>query len=234
MKPHHIIIIMVVASFYSCNKRSEKGHFDKRTTYEFDSVAGIYHVKNYTANGKLASVGSINNDSLKTGIWFYYSNDTLTVKEYFVVNGKEYINATWALDENRDTILSKSNIYNLLFEKDTVRLNEPLRFVFIKKIPEDSELIGYLSEGYENMVHSDFTNLSKIELDSFPSEKQDFNILGVPHKKINLWKWFKKSGEKEIRGFVVSKNSLGSKLDTTYFERKNLIVLDSVNIDINR
>jgi antitoxin component YwqK of YwqJK toxin-antitoxin module len=158
-----------------------------------DSIRQVYFYK----SGIKKKEGYINEDGIAIGKWqFYDDKQSLAyVKEFKKVNGKEYLNQVWSVNENKDTLYYKSHFFNLYTSRDTLLLNEPFKAIIRVDIPlfkeEKSSVYVLMPKGKKNF-NKDFSNERKIELDTFYSLSKD----------LKNQKWFK--DEKEKYPFIVA------------------------------
>ncbi len=145
-----------------------------------------------------------------------------SIVEYIKIDGDEYANQIWLINESNDTI--GGNYFNS-YIKDTIKLGEitRLRFVLTKPtIDWNSEMFVLLPYD-DDELNSDFSNLREIKLDTFHSLKND----GIPHPELNGLDFplnhitefgldFANSGKKRIRGIVVER---GEKYNQKYERR---------------
>ncbi len=197
-------------SFYYYKIPIERIQF-KRCWLKKDSIKQIEFYK----NGSLKKESIVNSDFFKIGKWkFYDENENLDFsREYLLVNGKHYLNQTWNIDKNKDTVFKGSNFIEIQVAKDTILLGSPLQAVAYLKAElfkgKSSEILVCLPHGERNNFNTDFSNLSKIKLDTFYNLQHDLlnknkfdDNFSKPYTVV-FGKWFKKStGLKKIRGFV--------------------------------
>ncbi len=164
----------------------------------------------------------------KFGKWkLYHEEGWLNqIVEHFIVSDKEYLNQSWKLNEKGDTI--QGNYFKLQISKDTVSVNEPIKFLFYLKKPMlsyDSDIAVCIPKGKLSDLKEDFSNINMIKLDTFPSIKNEKIIDN--YKEYNLYVSFglefDTSGEKHLRGFIIENHKneeLDKNKDFDMLERK--------------
>jgi len=146
----------------------------------------------------------------KIGKWLYYNYNGKLEKgfEYIILNGQQYTNQGWYIDNNNDTILAKSNFYRVSVEKKNLKLLEPTKIKIFYKPLSKNAVSGFLLSK-EKSMKDDYSNLDEHKLDTiyFVDNKLEFSI------------GFKDEGNKNIGGYILEVNT-----DTTpkgvYSERK--------------
>jgi hypothetical protein len=145
-----------------------------------------------------------------------------SIVEHLTMDGIEFANQIWLVNQSNDTV---GGNYYIPFIKDTTILGEVTRLRFTLFEPS----ISYNSDMYvlvpieDDKLKKDFSNLFEIELDTFPSLKND----GIPHPELSNLDWplnhiaefgFKYStvGKKRVRGVIVERG----KLDDKGYERR--------------
>lgn len=171
-----------------------------------------------------------NNDSMnvdRIGIWRFSGLNKIyedSLVEYLNVFGESYVNQVWVRNKNKDTLQNYGNHFDLqIYDKenqnDTTLLGHITRLKFVLEKPT----YGYDSDIYivlpynDDELENDFSNLTNIERDTFPSLKND----GIPRSDVpgyirtNLFVEFgleySKPGEKRVRGVLVETASKSSK-----------------------
>ncbi len=207
----------------------------------------------YHINGSIKSKGRIDDNGIRLGNWNFYDNEAKleSIKEFVNIKDKEYLNQNWVLNKEGDTIFEKSKIVEILLNKDTISLNEPVRAVAYLRSNlfkgKNSRLKLVLSEGYESLFDENFNNEDKILKDTFYDVEQDTLNAQYFEDELNrqylvaFGKWFKTPGNKVIRGIAVEYygyyegkekkhkdiSLIPFKANKTYFE-KPIYVKDSI------
>lgn len=191
----------------------------------FDSVYYFYD------DGVLFKKGKQFKEKQKIGNWELYDRESnlREIREWFTIEGKSRVNRVWHLNKKgdtlawrredsiykqkeffNDTLYFRHTIYDdILFNKDTIELNEPLRAMVevwspsIRNHPANTRVI--LSRQEENFNY-DFSNEKEIKLDTFYDLTIDIeNQKWFPDSDFNhivvFGRWFDMPGEKIIRGY---------------------------------
>lgn len=235
----------------------------KKTVHlaDFDSVYYFYD------NGILFKKGKQYKENQKFGNWELYDRDSdlREVREWFTLNGKSKANRAWNLNKKGDTIAwryqdsiykqtefindtipFRNTIYDIIyFNKDTIKLNEPIRgFVEIgSSVIRDhpSNLRAFIAKDSTNYDFSNekevkFAKFNDLTIDSinqkWAGEGTDFSKLAFIGLRYNS------IGEKTLRGYYQEYaigpfiDEDGLKVDSIighkiYFEKK-LYVKDSM------
>jgi hypothetical protein len=169
--------------------------------------------KKFDTLGNIISSGRLDSELIKVGKWNFFSKGKIVAtKEYINIKGEEYLNQSWHLNERGDTI-STGTHFEILFSKDTIDVDQPLRAVTFLDNPlfegDKSEIFVCIPADSVNL-NKDFSNLSEIKLDTFYNLSKDkINQKWLKGENINLTavfgKWFKTSGKKQIRGVIVER-----------------------------
>jgi len=230
----------------------------------FDSVYYFYN------NGLLFKKGKQYKDNQKFGIWELYDkeSDLREIREWFTINGKSRPNRVWHLNKKGDTIAwrEQDSIYNqaefindtthfrntvydiVYFNRDTIKLNEPIRgYVEIgTRVLRDYpnyQVRAFIATEDKNYNY-DFSNKKEVELDTFYDLTIDkYNQKWFEGVKFNqlvaIGQWFDSIGDKTIRGYYqqysygpFEEKENGEKMDSvigykTFFEKK-IYVKDSI------
>lgn len=216
--------IKVDSSIYFYQKLADKIKFIRYWIND-----SIVKETRFDTSGNIICSGNLDSKLIRVGKWDFFSNGKVIVtKEYKNINGEQYLNQSWHLNKRGDTI-STGTHFELLFAKDTITFNEPLRAVAFLDNPlfekSKSEILVYLPADSVNF-NKDFSNFSDIKLDTFYSLAIDkINQKWLKDEDINLTavfgKWFKTPGEKSVRGIIVEreKDSI-IKEHQMYFDKK--------------
>ena len=180
--------------YYNNEKKLDSSHF----YYPTGELKQIVHDNqednpNFTIlynsdNYKIAE-GNILKDNLdsRIGKWHLYNrNEPDSIIEYINVNNKSYVNQIWALDKKlKDTVLNKSNFFEIIYLKDTAVINDIYRIRFYMAAPfynSNSDLEVVLPKDV-NELKEDFSNFRNIKRDTFPSLKNDgFSNANIPEE----------------------------------------------------
>ncbi|WP_157614279.1 toxin-antitoxin system YwqK family antitoxin [Pseudotamlana agarivorans] len=216
----------------------------KNTTTNFDGLKKYYY-----PNGILKSQGMTFETNQPIGIWNYYDTTGVLNRkaEYIKIKGKSYINQDWFFNNNGDTLKNKGTHFKIVFEKDTIKLNEPIKAkidlispIFKNKY---SNIFIVVPKDYSINFNEDFSNLSEVNLDTtfnLNLEKEMKNSLGLTTdfgKSAVFGRYFNSIGKKKFRGILVeyfSQDSITSdSIKLNYFENKkyfekDIMVLDSI------
>tara|TARA_R110000796_G_scaffold24221_1_gene69180 strand:- start:968 stop:1651 length:684 start_codon:yes stop_codon:yes gene_type:complete len=226
--------------FFLCCKNDTKN-----TTDNFDGLKKYYY-----PNGILKSQGRTFENNQPIGIWNYYDSTGILNRkaEYIKINGKSYINQDWFFNKNGDTLKNKGTHFKIVFEKDTIRLNEPIKAKIDLITPlfknKNSNILVIVPKDYSTNFNEDFSNINKVSLDTtfnLNLEKEMKNALGLTTdfgKSAAFGRYFNSSGKKKFRGILVEyfyKDSIISDSikvnrfeNKKYFE-KDIFVMDNIN-----
>lgn len=185
----------------------------------------VNYQKDFFDNGELMREGSLLRDGFRICKWSLYSptNYKYEVIEYFNIRGESYINQSWKLNKNGDT-LSGGNHFTLIRKKDTVTINEPNRFHFFldQKALNNSELVVCVPK-LGTYVKSDFSNESDVAWDTINNMARSFKN----HPTYRDWKYdvlFEiiptKIGNDTLKGFLLEKEVLSGNDSIDFITRK--------------
>lgn len=196
----------------------------------------------YYSNGSLKSKGLTRKDGKPIGLWEYYDEqgNIERIAEYIEVQNKSFLNQDWVINNEGDTINSKSCYYNLLLEKDTISLNEPIKAKIDMTAPffkgKYSETYVIIPKDYSVNFNKDFSNIEQVDLDTIynlefnPELKEKLELTTNWGKTVIFGRYFETPGPKKLRGILVEFNIKDSILpDSTrlnywthkkYFERE--------------
>jgi len=193
--------------------------------------------KKFSKTGQLIGQGETKNNDLnfRIGSWKFSNGQNDSIVEYIAYNKKPYVNQFWTVSSKGDTLNSKSNYYRLIIS-DTVVLGEVARMRFFLRAPyygEDSE-VEVLLPFYDEDLNTDFSNINEIEVDRFPSLKND----GIPHpeiprgapidKIVEFGLTFDEIGEYKLRGSFVEyyfKNDSSQRIERQLFFNDKIYVV---------
>jgi len=240
----------------------------KKTIHKigFDSIYYYYN------NGSLFKKGKQFKQNQKFGIWELYDPDSKLreIREWFTIKGKSRVNRVWHLNKNGDTLAlrHKDSIYKqteflndttyyrntvydvIFFNRDTIKLNEPIRGYIeigsriLSNYP-NNHVRAYIAKE-KNNYNFDFSNERQVKLDTF----YDLTIdkvnqkwfKGAKHNQlVVIGKWFDSIGDKTIRGYYEqysynlpfkkekSEYSIDSVIGYKTFFEKKVYVKDSID-----
>ncbi|PKQ44780.1 hypothetical protein CSW08_11735 [Confluentibacter flavum] len=217
----------------------------KNSTDNFDGLK-----KYYFPNGILKSQGMTFENNQPIGIWNYYDSTGIlnSTVEYIKINGKSYINQDWVFDKNGDTLKNKGSHFKIVFEKDTIRLNEPIRAKIDLTTPlfknKNSNIFVVVPKDYSINFNEDFSNLKEVNLDTtfnLNLENEMKNSIGLTTdfgKTAIFGRYFNSIGKKKLRGILVEyfyQDSITSdSIKLNYFENKryfekDILVIENMN-----
>ena len=140
-----------------------------------------------------------------------------SIVEYIKIDGKEYVNQIWLVNENKDTI---GGNYFKLNINDTTSLGEitRLKFALIEPSISNESDIFILLPQEDKKLANDFSNIFEIELDTLRSLKND----GIPHPELSdlnlplnhiteVGIEYKRPGEKRVRGVIIERGKVRGK-----------------------
>ncbi|WP_375587448.1 hypothetical protein [Flagellimonas aurea] len=229
---------------------------------EFDSI--IY----YYDNGNIFKKGKRDLNSQLLGKWDLFDRDgnKREIREFVVWNGKAQLNRTWFLNRSgdtlawreedevfkqqefiHDTLAVRYTTFNVFkFNKDTIKLNEPIRgvaYCYSPMLEEYNSEIRVIVDSENESFNSDYSNEDEISVQVFSNlEKDTSNQKWFRNiKKRNLkytaifGNWFESTGPKTIKGFIeeyaigpFEDQDADSITSRTFFE-KQIYVLDSID-----
>lgn len=189
----------------------------------------------YNTSGELILEGESYREKNRLGKWKFHKKCFDSIVEYKNIDGKTYTNQVWVINKNKDTLGLSSNYFNFFSgNKDTLNVNEILRISIFLVEP----YFGYntdlevLIPRDEQKLNKDFSNFSKIDIDTLKSLKNDgitnVNIpKDVPINHIaEFGIKFDKPGKKNIRGIASEYyiDSIGTRIERRlYFEKEIFI-----------
>ncbi len=155
-----IIVFLIFIVFIKCEKTIDKTKINPNTKVKFK----VYYYKD---SPKVYCSGWVNVDNEKIGRWSYFNkNGQLTQTfEYKIINGERHTNQGWVYRNSiNDTNWDRSIFYKISGLKTKYKVGDSLKLkISARKILKDWTTIFY----YGDAINDDFSNLKKIELDSF-------------------------------------------------------------------
>lgn len=140
-----------------------------------------------------------------------------SIVEYIKIDGKEYANQIWLIDENKDTL---GGNYFKSWVKDSVKLGEVIRmrYELIKPVISNESEMYILIPTKPDELKNDYSNLFDITLDTLFSLEND----GISHPKISdlalntnhiveFGLEYGKTGGKIVRGVIVERGKRNSR-----------------------
>jgi hypothetical protein len=183
-----------------------------------------YYEKDFFINGKLQREGRLLKDNFRVGKWTLYSTKGYLneIIEYMDIGNKEYLNQSWKLDKNSDT-LSGGNYYKLVRMKDTISYSDVNRIHFYLKQPifQDSDVYVLIPKKGEDLK-SNFENEALIKWDTVNSMSVVFRQHPI-YSKLKYDVLFdiapRRKGNDTIYGILLEK-STNTKVDYDFVTRK--------------
>jgi len=237
--------INIDTSFYYYKTPVEQLMF-KRIWHSKDSIEQI----EYYDDGTFEKKGFVDNAFRKYGKWSFYDKSGIldVVREYYLVNGEQYLNQEWYLNKNGDTLYYQSHYIKMIIPRDTFPLNKPVKALAILEssifYEKNSEICVLLpSDGYS--FNEDFSNEEEIKLDTFHNLTIDIkNQKWFPNVEFRHFVAFGKKyntiGKKKVRGYVLEyyeqepdSNDMWREEHKKYFEIP-IYIKDSINNFTNR
>ena len=228
---------------------------------DFDSVVYKYD------NGQIFKAGKLNLKSQVFGTWnlFDKNGNKREIREFFIYEGNPKLNRAWFLNTKGDTLAwreedsifkQKEFIHDTLaersssyiffeFNKDTIRLNEPIRgvaYCFSPQLRDYGSEIRVFLDTEREKFNDDFSNIDEILQQGYYNlERDTFNQKWFADvKKENLkyiavfGSWFDEPGPKLLRGYMeeyaigpFKDSDFDSIVSRTFFEKK-VYVKDTV------
>lgn len=128
----------------------------------------------------------------RIGYWYTYNQKRQKVKrrEFIDLNGKEYLNQEWDLDNKNNIIDNRGNNYLVSLNKKDYSPQEiiKIKIHYNPIFGRDSRAVVYMSPE----LKSDYSNLKQVRLDERYSLDNDFDILVR----------FSSKGSKNLRGYI--------------------------------
>ncbi|WP_106795202.1 hypothetical protein [Aquimarina sp. Aq78] len=169
----------------------------------------------YNKSGIIKAMGNMNDDDLKIGKWSFFKEGKLDfIREYKIIRGKQYLNQSWNIDKEGDTIFEGSKFFSIQILNDSIiKDQKPLMAVAYLQAQlfkgKSSEIFVCLPNGEKIEFDEDFSNEREIKLDTFYNLQHDIKNQINFSKDISkpysaaFGKWFKTTtGKKNIRGFI--------------------------------
>lgn len=209
-----IIFLLII----SCVKNETKNNHEINT---------ISHIK----FDNLIGEGYFLKEDFPIGYWKYYDseNQLMEVKEFLNIDDTPYLNQNWTFDKNGDTIPELSYYYKIIFEKDTLSFDEPLKAIVNLKeeIFKDysSSIMVVLPQKNSENFNIDFSNVEQVEKDTIfnlnieKNYREQGSLEGDYRRSVFLGWYFDTIGLKKIRGIIVEYNFDGKPLDTLKSKR---------------
>lgn len=262
MTANHILTLKIVLIFICVTSLINCKHIDKNesfgtnndTIYKyFDDQKSVIkqkkwqlddstsYVMNFNKNGLLKSKGTVLYDTLKFGKWFYLkkkSNEKIKeIREYKIINGKEYLNQDWVVNNENDTVMGHFISHNPL--KDEYFIGDTIEVEFYYPKPlmsKNSEL--YLIYAKEGNFNNTFSNINSLTLDTVPNV---YRLNNLKDNKLSKYKRsvyrkyiLKSKGKTHLRNIFLEKfdtiynDTLSTSFIDIYFE-KEIYVKDTIN-----
>lgn len=218
-----IIIGIVSVLLFSCVEKESKNIQEQ----ESKTLSRIHF-------DDLVGEGTFLRNDFPIGLWRYYDSENrlLEVKQFIDIKNSPYINQNWTFDIKGDTIPGLSYYYEIIFENDTISLDEPLKALvdlkgaFYKNQPS-SIMVLMPRENSENFS-ADFSNIAKVSKDTIfnlnteKDYREQANLTGDYRRSVFFGRYFDTIGLKKIRGIIVEFNSdeeFSDAIDSDYKER---------------
>jgi hypothetical protein len=226
------IIILILGVTISCDRKNNEVVSNRHFFY---------------SNGILKSEGKNYSENEPIGIWNYYdSTGTLErIVDYRLINGKTYLNQDWYVSKLGDTIANRGSNFNIIFDKDTISIREPIKAYVNLETPlfknDNSSIFIVIPKDYSININEDFSNLEMVNLDtiynlSLENEMRKASALtGDLTKTAFFGRYFDSVGNQKFRGIIVEyfyKDSImGDSTKLNYFENKKYFEKDVFVID---
>lgn len=255
-----LIFIMIQNTFSSCTKKKKdveyfennkikKEHFfsngykDSSRIYSKSGnhTSTLVHkedkklVRYFYENGTIEAKGIFIEDSIPLGEWRYYDKQgNLTeIKDFLIIENRPILNQNWVLDLRGDTIKDKSNYFELIMEKDTIFLSEPIKAKVDLIAPffkdKNSSIMVVIAKDYSIDFNDDFSNKNEVKKDTtfnLNLEKDMRGALGLEsdfRRTCIFGKYFNDIGSHKLRGIIVeyyyTENAIPDSLGNNYYEK---------------
>ncbi|MGO3184188.1 MAG: hypothetical protein ACTIJ9_15285 [Aequorivita sp.] len=205
-----LIIGIVSVLLFSCGEKESKNNQEQKSKtlsrIHFDDLVGE---------------GTFLRNDFPIGLWRYYDskNRLLEVKQFIDIKNSPYLNQNWTFDIKGDTIPELSYYYKILFEKDTISLNEPVKALVDLKgaffNDQPSSIMVLIPQKNSENFNSDFSNISKVlkdtiyNLNTEKDYREQASLNGDYRRSVFFGRYFDTIGLKKIKGIIVEFNSDG-------------------------
>lgn len=248
-----IIALIISVCFLSCKEKGNK-HYTERNPkknhfHNKKSDTAIYYFENAPEKIKLIeiemgdSIKQISFDRFenikdegvkfkdkKIGNWKFYNDGRLeTIEEYLIINGKEYVNQAWYLDEDQDTLYDNSHFFNL-YHRDVFSVNDTLKVIALLNVQWFKNDEGYVevkiaSDESTTDFNEDFSNEKDVDIKTFHNltidtdNKKWVDLSGGYEYAVVFGKKLTHSGDQAVRGYIIEKtnDSINQKHRKFYF-----------------
>jgi hypothetical protein len=200
----------------------------------------LSYVINFNNKGKVKSKGRILFDSLKFDKWTYFITDQeenyKEIREYKLIDGKEYLNQDWLINSKNDTVMGHFISHNSLKDEYVIGDTIEVQFYYPKPLmSKNSEL--YLVYAKEGNFNNTFSNINSLTLDTLSNV---YRLNYLMDNKFNQYKRsvyrnyiLKSTGKNHIRHIFLEKfdtiynDTLSTSFVDIYFE-KEIYVKDTI------
>ena len=204
------LLITAMIMVVSCKKNNSTDIVELKHQ-EIECSQNTCIVSNYNEQGDLISTGKVRKENRKFRInkWRFIKPQYDSIVEYLDVDNRSYVNQFWIINKHKDTLYERSNFFEYNF-KDSINVDQPARFQFYlnSKFYNSSDVEVILPYDTDKL-NDDFSNISKIRTDTFPSLDND----GIPHPEIpeevptdrlvDFILTYETPGNKKIRGALI-------------------------------
>lgn len=254
-----LVLFITSCSKYVDNKYYESGNLSQINYYNdkkldsslffYDTIPKILKKKHFSLNKdtlhviefskqrkKLREGKKIVSLNSRIGKWELFNryNKNFQILEYKIIDKKEYLNQSWYVDKEGDTLKGKGNYIKFTtFGKVTsgksfklgIELKEYL-------LSNKSKVFVCLPTKSLKDVNEDFSNKNLIKWDTFPSLSSFSREFEEYNHSVLLSLEFKEKGVKNVRGFLVEeigkelinpKDTFEKKQRIIYFNKKILV-----------
>lgn len=247
-----IIFIMFQSIFLSCAKKKNEmktKHFisnNHKDSSRFYSEKGshistiVYKenkklIKYFYEDGTIETKGTLSEDSIPIGKWQYYDKlgDLTEIKEFLKIEKQPFLNQNWTLDSKGGINKKRSNYFEVIMEKDTILLSEPIKVKvdliapFFKE--NNSSIMVIVAKDYSIDFNDDFSNANEVIMDTtfnLNIEKDMRKALGLESdfRRTSIFgKYFNDIGLQKLRGIIVeyyyTENTVPDSLGNNYYEK---------------
>lgn len=199
-------------------------------------------VSHFYDNGNIKNKGALINDSIPIGLWKYYNKNghLEEIREFLLIDNQYFLNQNWVLNSKRDTLKDSSNFFEIILEKDTIYLGEPIKAKVDLVAPyfrnKNSSIMVVLTRDSSIDFNSDFSNLAEVSMDTtfnLNLEKEMRRALGLEtdFRRTSIFgKYFNQTGPQKFRGIIVEYyytfNSIPDSIGNNYYEKKQYFEKD--------
>ncbi|WP_281989689.1 hypothetical protein [Aquimarina aggregata] len=189
----------------------------------------------YNKNDFIKGEGYVCTDKmLRNGKWKFFKESGRIdfIREYKLIDNKQYLNQIWYLNKEGDTLYTPSKYFEVQLIKDTITVGEAVLGAVIMKSPffkkEASAIRVFLPSEEEKNFVFDFSNEREIKLDTFynliadKKNQKNFEGFSKPYTTAFGKRLKKITGKYNLRGII----------EESYIESDSLLKATKMYFDI--